>query len=740
MLNGAREYAPAFTPDQIGWIDFETRSDVDISDVGAMVYANHPTTTATVVAFAIGDGPTQVVALDRFGPTLDWADMPIELLRHHAKVMNGTAVWCAWNAGFDRAVWNYTCAGFPELEPHMIIDAMAQAVANGLPPDLSMAAKLSHSTHKVEEGKDLIKRFCVITPSPKARILPGTPQTHPEEWTRFKAYAAGDILAMRSVFHGTRQLPLWEWQEYWAGERVNDRGIMIDVPMARAAARIASEDRSHSGTELQKLTRGAVQTVGQVNAIMDWLLGELPPEGRNIVVSREVELDEEGEMVRPAKRSLKRNRLEKLLAYCLDRLGKADKFEADEYDWRKIIRVLEIRRFGGSTTPAKFQKMLDQQHDGALYGSYVFNGAAQTGRYSSRGVQIHNLTRDALPYEPDAIEALLADDASHASFSRLNFGAEPVSRKLSLLVRPTLIARPGKAFIWSDWANIEARVLPWLAGDHPGARERLDIFRAVDADPKVPDLYTRTAAKLSRIPIEQVTKPIRQRGKVAELALGFGGGVGALQAMGAGYGLYFSDTDARTVVDAWRYENQWCVQFWGKHNGNESYGLWGAACTALNNPHHITTAGRIRFMYVPELMKSLLMILPSGRFLTYRDIRFESVADLDDDDNIVGYSTKLRFHKGYGRSVIWHGTFCENAVQATAADILRGTLVRLDDEGMGATAHTHDEVLLEVPEADAELAEGLLRDTMRQGFTWSAGLPIMSEEETGFYYSKWEAK
>lgn len=393
MLNGRHDRANGrtFSPEHLGWLDFETRSGEEIGDVGAMVYANHPSTTAIVLAFAIGDGPVHRVAVDRFGPTLGWEDMPIELLRHHAKVMNGTAVWAAWNAGFDRAIWNYACGGFPLLEPHMIIDVMAQATANGLPPDLSMAAKLSHSIHKVEAGKDLIKLFC--TPNGQ-----GTPQTHPEEWHTFvHVYAPTDILAMRSVFNGTRQLTMAEWKEYWAAERVNDRGIAIDVPMARRAADLAREDKVHSGVELQKLTGGKVQTVGQVQAIINWLIDQLPPEGRQILVSREEELDEDGEtLVRPAKMSLKRNRIEKLIAYCRATPG----LEVAE-------RVLEIRRFGGSTTPAKFQKMLDQHHDGALYGSYVFNGAPQTGRFSSRGVQIHNLTRDFLPYELDAIEELL---------------------------------------------------------------------------------------------------------------------------------------------------------------------------------------------------------------------------------------------------------------------------------------------------------------------------------------------
>ena len=354
-------------------------------------------------------------------------------------------------------------------------------------------------------------------------------------------------------------------------------------------------------------------------------------------------------------------------------------------------------------------------------------------------MQIHNLTRDFLPYEAEACVAVM-NGITYQRFAV--FGdSQPVSRKLSLMVRPALIARPGKVFVWSDWSNIEARILPWLAGDDdPGAQVRLNIFRQVDADPSVPDLYTRTAAKLSHVRVEDVTKAMRQRGKVAELALGFGGGLGALQAMGAGYGIHVSDEEGRTTVAQWRADNQWCVKFWGAHQMGERTGLWGAALNALDYPRTLQRAGRIQFIYMPEFGKSLLMVLPSGRLLTYRDIRFEHVADLDDDDNVVGYSTKLRFHKGYYRSVIWHGTFAENAVQATAADILRGTLVRLDEIEMGATAHTHDEVLVEVDEDEADGTEIVLASIMRQGFDWSKGLPIMSEEETGYYYSKWENK
>ena len=158
-------------------------------------------------------------------------------------------------------------------------------------------------------------------------------------------------------------------------------------------------------------------------------------------------------------------------------------------------RVLQIRLYGGSKTPAKFNKMLAQHVDGTLFGQYTFNGAGQTGRASSRGVQVHNLARDVLEYEYEALEVLVRD-GSYDQFD--DVGDEtPVSRKLSLLIRPAFTPDPDHVFVWSDWSQIEARVLPWLAGNDPGALARLKIFSDVDRNPNLPDLYTRTAATLS---------------------------------------------------------------------------------------------------------------------------------------------------------------------------------------------------------------------------------------------------
>jgi DNA polymerase len=308
---------------------------------------------------------------------------------------------------------------------------------------------------------------------------------------------------------------------------------------------------------------------------------------------------------------------------------------------------------------------------------------------------------------------------------------DPVARQLSLLIRPAFVPAGDRVFVWSDWSQIEARVLPWLVGDDPGALARLQVFRDVDADPTVPDLYTRTAAVLSHLPIEQVTKPVRQRGKVAELALGFGGGVGALQSMAAGYGLHLEDAEARQTVEDWRAANPWCVDFWSA--------LEDAVERAMRLPGLEQPVGRLKYCFARDYLGgSLLCELPSGRFLTYRNLHYEPVEEKDDDGQTLRTVRQLRFSRGHGRVKLWRGMLCENVVQAVAADVLRGTLRRLEEAGHSVRLHTHDEVLLETPAHHAAETERLLRATMQRGFDWSEGLPLMSEETLGYYYSKHE--
>ena len=384
MTDPDRAAGPTFAIDDIGWIDFETRSDTDLKVAGATRYATEA--DAIVLAYAIGNGPVNTVKVTAFDGPLRWDDVPSAIKLHFDRVARGEAIWAAWNAGFDRAIWNFATEGFPEMPPEHIIDVMAQATASGLPPDLAKASEAIGKAVKEGSGKDLIKLFC--TPAGLKGVR-GTPQTHPEEWRAFDAYASGDIEAMRSVFRSTRQLPLAEWREYWAMEAINDRGVCIDVRMVREAADLAEEDRLRSRHALKRLTGGIVETVDQVAKMTAWLMARLPAEGRDILTKTVEEVDEEtGEVIKPAKLQLTRKRIERLIAFCETRRGYP---QADP-----ILQVLQIRRYGGSKTPAKFAKMLAQQVDGRLYGQYVFNGAPQTGRASSRGVQIHNLARDVL--------------------------------------------------------------------------------------------------------------------------------------------------------------------------------------------------------------------------------------------------------------------------------------------------------------------------------------------------------
>jgi DNA polymerase len=719
-MSDDRASGATFAPDDICWIDFETRSGTDIA-AGSYRYATEA--DAIVLAYAIGDGEVKTVSVTGFdGQTLVWEkDAPIELKTHFERASRGEAIFAAWNAGFDRAIWNYATVGFPEMEPFHIIDVMAQATAAGLPPDLDMASKVSRWA-KHDTGAHLVALFC--TPKGYKGVL-GTPQSHPAEWQAFLDYARGDIEAMRSVFKHTKQLTLAEWREYWAMEAINARGVAIDMAMVAAAAKLAAEDKIRSREALARLTGGCVTTVDQVARITSWLLPQLPSAGIKELTKREEEIDAEtGKSTKPAKLALTRKRIERLIALC-ERGNTADY----RTDYRAILSVLQIRKYGGSKTPAKFVRMLEQQVDGVLYGQYVFNGASQTGRASSRGVQIHNLARDTLPYEREAIDAignikydelmLLGDDS-------------PVARKLSLLIRPCFVPQGDNVFVWSDWSQIEARIVPWLCDHHEGARARLQLFRDVDADPSLPDLYTRTAADVSHIPVEQVTKPIRQRGKVAELALGFLGGVPALQNMAAGYGLHLTDEEAKVMVDRWRKANPWAQQF-----GNE---LWDAAHRAMGSPGQPHRAGRIWFRYQAEYLGgSLLCRLPSGRCLTYRDIRYQTVDVLDEDDKPTGKKrSELTFARGYGRVKAWPGLFVENFTQGTAADCLRGTLVRLVERNAPVRLHTHDEILLEVPKAEAAKTIVVLGILMRKGFDWSKGLPLMSEETIAYYYTKHE--
>lgn len=335
----------------------------------------------------------------------------------------------------------------------------------------------------------------------------------------------------------------------------------------------------------------------------------------------------------------------------------------------------------------------------------------------------------------------------------------PIGKSLGMLIRPSFIASPGKVLTWGDWANIEARVLPWLAAS-PGGEAKLDIFRASDADPTKADIYISGAATfVHRDPQElwdaylagdKEAKSLRQsHGKVPELSLGFGGAHGALMKMAVNYRVYVDEEEAKNMVAIWRAANAWAPDFWGRFhvdrhgNVDQSSGLWGAVNMALRNPGTAYPAGRVAYVFDPSYMDgTLFCALPCGRLLTYPDCRLRTRKLKDKDTGEEIEKTAIWYRKGYGWSALWHGKAAENVTQAVAGSILRETLVALDnDEGLRhdealIVAHVHDEIVLETPEPNAVRVAPQLKAIMEQRPSWRADLPLIAETSAYDYYTK----
>ncbi len=384
-------------PSNLCFIDSETRrvpeaTIEDVTRVGAYRYAEQA--YAVMWTWCIGDEPPGVVALDDgFDRRLRWGDMPEEIRRFHERAERGEAWYVAWNAAFDRLIWNGPESDFPPLRPDMTLDAMSQAAAAGLPTRLMHAAKWVDGIKKLEQGAHLIKLF---EPPNGA-----TPQSRPDDWAAYKDYGLTDTDAMRDVWKATRPLELDEWQDYWVGEAINDRGFGLDVQLCAAASVLVDDSSLSMNKRINHLTDGAVTAVTQARRVLDWVIEKsTDPEAIAPLIEKRELLHDDGSVKREVKYSIARERIEKVLTY----YASFDDLSEQE---RKIVEVLELRQYGGSTTPQKFSSALRVSHDRSLKGQYVFNGAAQTGRYSSRGVQVHNLTRAHLgEAEEEAIETI----------------------------------------------------------------------------------------------------------------------------------------------------------------------------------------------------------------------------------------------------------------------------------------------------------------------------------------------
>lgn len=377
--------------EDICFVDTETRAapgtsaqDADVTECGTYRYFAAGA-FVNVLTFAIGNAPVFDWSLDDgFEHRLDWHAAPLGLKAFHRRVMAGEAWFAAWNAGFDRSAFN-SLQGGVAFKPEHFIDIMAQATASNLPPSLQGAALAVGLEGKQDDGKQLIKLF--------SQPDGGTPFTHMLEWARYKSYGRRDTDQLREVFRRTRPLPMEEWEEYWASERINQRGMAVDLPFVERAAAVADADKQRTNKLLVELTNGKITTVNQSQRIADWLWDHLPyPQVREILTSETVEDPDSEDDLIVTKLSVKRDRIERLIAFLLDLDQREGLTDEDEI----ALKICELREFGASAAPLKFRTILQQHNDGRLQGQYVFNGAQQTGRFSAKGVQVHNLTRKAL--------------------------------------------------------------------------------------------------------------------------------------------------------------------------------------------------------------------------------------------------------------------------------------------------------------------------------------------------------
>jgi DNA polymerase len=363
-----------------------------------------------------------------------------------------------------------------------------------------------------------------------------------------------------------------------------------------------------------------------------------------------------------------------------------------------------------ASSVAKFSRLarLADEDDHRVRGAFVFAGGSATGRASSYGAQLHNMSRKCAE-DPEAIRHAMV--RGHSITPR--FGKR-VTDVLRGMLRPALIPAPGKVFVGYDWSAVEARVTAWASAD-PQAEEVLQVFR----DGR--DIYKREAAGIYRITEETVSKEQRQIGKVAILSLGFGGSVGAFSAMGRNYGIVMPESDSRRIVDAWRRANAWAVRYWGK--------LEDAYTRALRNPNREFSAGRVTYLYDGQ---HLWYALPSGRILCYPFAKFEG----DEITYVKAAWKPAADAKEWPRARLWRGLATENITQAAAHDLLRETLRALDREGFTAVAHVHDEAVVECDAADAERVSARMHEIMTTAPAWAKGLPLAAEGSIMLRYGK----
>ena len=644
-------------------IDIETYSSNDLVNCGVYKYVEAPDFTILLFAYSIDGGP--VVCVD----FATGEKLPDDVF---AALTDPDVIKTAFNAAFERICISVYFFGGKLLDPKQWRCTMVLAARMGLPLSLGQCGEVLHLAEgKMTEGKALIRYFSVPGKNGKRHL----PSDAPDKWDTFKKYNIRDVEVEQAIKKKVQRLIPADFDEelYVADQEINDRGVKIDRTLVDAAARFDDEYKAQLLAEAQQLTG----------------------------------------MENPNSPAQIKEYIKKTTGFTVETLNKGNLDTLDEklIYWPKAQRVIAIRREMGKTSNKKYEAMQKCVcKDGRIHGLLQFCGAARTGRWAGRLVQVQNLPQNHLVSLDFARSLVRQGDLDEFEMNYAN-----VTQVLSELIRTAFVAEPGKTFHVCDFSAIECRVIAWLASED----WVLDVFRTNG------DIYCANASKMFKVPVEKhgQNAQLRQKGKIATLALGYGGGVSALEAMG-GSKLGLTEDEEREIVKLWRDSNPRIVRMWAV--------IEKAAITAIKTGESVTV---YRNIVIGKRWGMLTITLPSGRTICYP--RAEVETEYNDgwrgDHDIIEYEGLNQTTKKWGKVRTYGGKLTENIVQAVARDILGIVILRAKAEGLNIVFHIHDEIIVEAtPNQTLADVEALFSKPI----DWCRDLPLKGAGYTTPYYLK----
>lgn len=682
-------------PRVILWLDTETYSEADLKVVGTHAYAEHPSTEITVAQWALDDGEPQVVDCTEDSRAIGeliglLQDPKITIVAHNSAFDRAMLRWC-WHLDIPVERWQ---------------DTMVKAMAHGLPGSLDKIGQIlgvADDQAKDKRGRELIQLFC--KPRPKnSTIRRATRETHPKEWAEFLEYSRQDIIAMRAI---DQRLPNWNYRTghpelglWHLDQRINDRGVAVDLELAHAAIAAVELEQTRLKAEVLEATDGAVGNVSRRDALLQHICAEYGVD------------------------------LPDLKADTLRR-------RVDDSALPEGVRLLlALRLEGTKTSTAKYRALVNATSDDwRLRNTLQFAGAQRTGRWSGRIFQPQNMPRPTPDFDEEAQD--LAVEALKAGCAELV--TDSVMQMTSNAVRGCIVAPAGRKLVVADLSNIEGRGLAWLAGE----RWKLQAFREFD-EGLGEDLYKVAYARSFNVDPKAVTKPQRQIGKVMELGLGYEGGVAAFLTFAAVYQMdlqelaeaVYNTADPGALSDAvgvwtWAQKNKRTLglpertyvacevlkRAWREaHSATRA--LWASAGesvrAAIACPGQTFPIGQ--HLKARRDGKWLRIRLPSGRYLCYIDPQV-------DDDGSITYFGVNQYTRQWGRIKTYGGKLVENATQAFARDVLAYNMPAIEAAQYDIVLSVHDELLTETPDTD-EFTADELGQLMATPPAWAAGIPL----------------